>query len=459
MAGIGFVLRKLSSQKNLSGVFQAFIYSTFISSGPWLFSIIALSIILAFGRKILPFHGIKTFQIIIIYNFSFSYFFYGIFSLIITRYISDSIYKKKLANIMGMMFGSLILLYIVVIPFEYFLYFSNNFETDIAISASINFTILLGVWHITTFLSTLRNYKSISFSFFAGMAFAVFASFYLGHRYSTLGLINGFTLGLCIILAVLFAFVFNEYPFKIQNIFIFLKYFKNYWQLAISGTLYSLAIWVDKWLMWYSPDSTIGACGLRYDINYSSAVFFGYLTIIPGLGYFMFAIETSFYEKILEFYNSINNKANFNEIEISHKNLIKCLFRNLLDFMILQGTITVIVVLMAHKILILVGIPMVQLSIFRYSVLSAFYMLFANYFVIVLYYFDSITYAMYINAVFFISNVIFTLFSISIGFEYYGMGLFISCMLTFIVAGILTIKYLYELPYHTFITRNAHLTH
>ena len=455
MAGIGFVLKKLSIQKNLSGIFRAFIYSTFISSGPWLFSIIALAIILALGNRILSVDGIRTFQIIVIYNFSFSFIVYGVLSLVMTRFISDSIYKSELYNIIGMMFSSLCTLYIIAVPFNYLFYFYTGIPTDIAVSATINFMILLGIWHISTFLSTLKSYKSISFAFFIGMFFAIFSAFTLGYKYSVLGFINGFTLGLCLILAVLFSFVFYEYPFKIEKPMHFFKAFKVYWPLAVSGAAYNIAIWVDKWIMWFSPDgvqSNLG--GLRYDTNYSTAVFLGYLTIIPALGYFLFATETSFYEKILDFYKSLSEKATYEEIKTFHTNLINSFFIGMIDFTVLQGTIATIVVLTAHKILALIGVPMTQLGIFRYSVLSAFFILFVNYFVIVLYYFDDIKRAMFINLFFLVTNFIFTAYSVKLGFKFYGTGLFISSILTFVFAGILTFDYIKNLPFHTFITKN-----
>ena len=454
MAGIGFVLKKLSDQKNLSGLFRAFIYSTFISSGPWLFSIIALSIILTLGSKILHLNGLRTFQIIIIYNFSFSFVLYGCFSLVITRFISDAIYNEEPSLITGMMFGSMIILYILAFPAVYWFYFAINVSKGIALSASINFMVIIGVWHISTFLSTLKSYKSISFSFLIGMIFAIVAAHYLGVRYSTIGMINGFSLGVCTILAILFSFVFYEYPFKINRPFYFLKYFVKYWPLAISGIAYSLAIWVDKWIIWFSPDGVKSEIGLRYDLNYSSAVFFGFLTIIPALGFFMFAIETIFYERILDFYDSLKEKATYDEIMINQKKLINSFFTGIFDFTILQGAITLVVVLTAHRILSLLHIPMTQLSIFRYSVLSAFYILFVNYFVIVLYYFDDKKRAMLINLTFLGTNIFFTIYSVKLGFDYYGMGLFISSVITFVFAGFLTFDYIKNLPYHTFITKN-----
>ena len=457
MAGIGFVLRKLSTQKNLSGVFKAFLYSIFISSGPWLFSIIALAIIISLGSKILPFDGIKAFQIIIIYNFSFSFVIYGFFSLVIIRFISDSIYSHKLENITGVMLGSQIVLFLISLPTVYLIYFKNNFPENIALSASINFIILTGVWNISAFLSTLKSYKSISLSFLIGMFFSIIAAFYLGNKYSTLGLINGFTLGLCLILSILFAFVFYEYPFKISQPFKFLAYFRKVWPLAIAGGTYNLAIWIDKWLMWFSPDGMVSKFGLRYDMNYSGAVFLGYLTIIPALGFFLFAIETKFYERILEFYGSINEKGNLNEIMICHNKLLKTLLLSIIDLAVLQSTITVVVILMAHRILVTLNIPTTQLGIFRYSVLSACYILFANFFLIILYYFDNKNHAMYINIVFLISNVILTLISIKLGFAYYGLGLFLASFLTFCLAAVLTISYLKKLPYHTFITKNRNI--
>ena len=45
MAGIGFELRKLLSKDSFTGLFQAYAYAGIISSGPWILSIIGLTVI------------------------------------------------------------------------------------------------------------------------------------------------------------------------------------------------------------------------------------------------------------------------------------------------------------------------------------------------------------------------------------------------------------------------------
>ena len=455
MAGIGFVLRKLSKSDDLSGVVQAFIYSTFISSGPWLFSVIALSIILSFGAEIIPFDGVRNFQLIIVYNFSFSFVIFGIFSLVITRFISDYIYNDNMEAIAGMMIGSLVLMYLIAVPLCYFFYFHiASFPSQIAFSAVLNFMIVIGVWHISVFLSTLKDYKTISFSFLIGMGFSVIAAFYLGEKFSTIGMLNGFSLGLCVILAVLFAQVFYEYPFLIKKPFAFLKYFPKYWQFFVAGLSYNIAVWVDKWIMWFSPEAMVSKSGLPYDLYYSSATFLGYLTIIPALGFFTFNIETKFNDKLMTFYCSIENKATLEQINYNHMDLIKSLFSSLMNFIVLQGSITLIIVLLASRLLDVLGMPTLQLGIFRYAVLGSFFQIFSVFFLILLYYFDHRNGAMMVNLVFLFSNTILTLISIKMGFSYYGIGFFLSSLITFVFSAIVTVHYLGNLPLHTFITRN-----
>ena len=42
MAGIGFVLQKLASKDDLMGIFRAYFHSAMASTGPWLFTVLAL---------------------------------------------------------------------------------------------------------------------------------------------------------------------------------------------------------------------------------------------------------------------------------------------------------------------------------------------------------------------------------------------------------------------------------
>src|ERR1700733_9922596 len=111
MAGIGFVLRKLYRRDDLSGLAGAALHSAFAAAGPWLFTVLALGTIAAIGKQLVGLDVLFDFRVILIYNFSFSLAVSGPVFMIVTRYLSDSIYKRDVSNAPGALFGALLLLW------------------------------------------------------------------------------------------------------------------------------------------------------------------------------------------------------------------------------------------------------------------------------------------------------------------------------------------------------------
>src|SRR6201996_1753088 len=103
MAGIGFVLRRLYQKNNLSGLAGACLHSAFASAGPWLFTVLALTLTAALGKALVGNDVLFDFRVILIYNFSFSLVISGPIFMIVTRYLSDSLYRRDVTGAPGML--------------------------------------------------------------------------------------------------------------------------------------------------------------------------------------------------------------------------------------------------------------------------------------------------------------------------------------------------------------------
>ena len=91
MAGIGFVLRKLTSRGDLLGLARGYAHASVSSSGSWLFTIVALAAITHFGPSFATYADLSTFRLVVVYNFAFSLVITGPLILVLTRYLSDQI--------------------------------------------------------------------------------------------------------------------------------------------------------------------------------------------------------------------------------------------------------------------------------------------------------------------------------------------------------------------------------
>ena len=137
------------------------------------------------------------------------------------------------------------------------------------------------------------------------------------------GLLIGFDLGLAVTSFSLLARVFAEYPYSVENVFAFLGRLKEYWTIFLTGLVYNMAIWIDKWVMWFSPESKTLSSGMFSYPDYDSAMFAAYLSIVPSLAIFVYSIETSFFEKYLRFYQDIQEHRTYDQIRKRHRALIR----------------------------------------------------------------------------------------------------------------------------------------
>lgn len=456
MAGIGFTLRKFSRQDNLLGLIYAYACSALSSTGPWILTVIALGSIITIGKEFTNNEVLLHFRSIIIYNFAFSLVLSGPVIMVATRYLADAIHRKDVSGVPGMMIGSLIMLYALLVPVTAIFYYGYaNLTPAMALSAIINFMLISAIWLTSIFISALKDYRTITSAYVVGLIIAVFASSMLSHRYGEFGMLNGFSLGLAVIVAVLVSQIFVEYPYRFKQPFTTLGYFRKYWQIALGGLVYNSSIWIDKWIMWFAPEAEKLSNNLLIYPTYDSAMFFAYLTIVPSLALFMFSMETNFFEHYLRFYRDIQNKVTFSKIRKNHEALISSITSNAGHFVLMQSSICILAILGAPQILSMVGGSYLQVGVFRFGVLGAFCHVMLIFLLILLSYFDNRRATLTLQCVFLVTNAVFTLVTLKLGFAYYGYGYFLSCFVTFILAAVMTFRYVAELPYHTFVTTNT----
>ncbi|MFA6915107.1 MAG: exopolysaccharide Pel transporter PelG [Parachlamydiales bacterium] len=459
MAGIGFVLRKLMKKRELSTVALAYFHATLASCGPWLFTVAALGSFFLIFKDWTYIKAVEDFRAVILYNFSFSLVISGPIVATSTRYLADLIYLKRLEDAPGLLLGSLIMLFAVSFPIVAIFYlFYVKISIWLALNAIANFMIVTGIWLLSVYISAVKYYKSVTFSFLAGMIIAVIAAISLGSYFSSSGMLAGFNVGLGFILAILCALVFAEYPKKSQNLFKYLKYFKKYWELPLSGLFYNLAIWVDKWIMWFAPEAETLNNGLIMYPDYDTAMFGAYLTIIPGLAMFLLSLETAFFEKYVMYFRSIQEHKNLRQIRSNFDGIIDTVINIGKNIFLLQICICVATLFSAPYLFNLVGLSYAKLGIFRFGVLGATFQIFFIFFSILLSYFDYRKGVLFITFMFFFTNACFTLVTLTMGFPYYGLGYFASTLVSFLLASFVFERHLQNLPYHTFLSTNPSVT-
>ena len=455
MAGIGFTLRKLAQRGDLWGIVQGFAHSALTSTGPWLLTILSLGSVSMIGARMGSPEELVAFRLIIIYNFGFSLVFCGPVTMILTRYLSDRFFERDVRQGPGILLGGMALIFgyqLLFVPFFYLLY--AKMPLGVALAAIANYFLICGIWLVAVFLSALRDHNSISAAFAVGMASGCGAALWLMNPYGVAGMLIGFSFGLAVIFFALVAKIFAEYRFGITQPFAFMAYFKKYWELALSGLIYNMAIWVDKWIMWGSPKAEMNSNGLVSYPDYDSAMFLAYLSIIPAMSLFVFSVETDFFENYTRFYRDLHAHVNFDRIRLNHRAIVKCVFYNARNFLVLQTIVSMTMMLLSPTLFEWLKLNFLQLGIFRFGVLGAFFQMMFLFLSILLSYFDLRMAALRLQIVFLIANAALTYLTMTMGFAFYGYGYFLASLIAFLYAFFVALRYLGELPYQTFLASN-----
>ncbi|MEO8249637.1 MAG: exopolysaccharide Pel transporter PelG [Burkholderiales bacterium] len=456
MAGIGFVLQRFLQTDRLTTNLQGLAHAGVVSSGPWLFSCLALACIQLLGRPFADAGALQQFTILTVYNFSFSLVIAGPIVLVVTRCVADAIYAKQMHEVSDLLLGALCLLFSVTALFGVPFY---GFFLDLApLDRLVAFAGLMltgGIWLAAAFMSALKSYSSISTAFGAGMLGAVLLAAWLAPRMGGSGLLVSFTFGLAVIFFTLVARVFAEFPGRGARLFGFLRAFPRYWELAWVGLFYNAAIWVDKWIMWFVPGPVAPAGPMLANPAYEGAMFLAYLSTVPAMALFLIDVETRFYRIYVRFYRQISEHATLAEIRSNHADLTEVLGQSLRRIALLQGTVCVVGILLASAVIQAVGGGLEMVPIFRFGLLGALFHVLLTLTLAVLAYFDLRRLLLGVSLTYLLLNAGFTLLSVWLGEQFHGWGYFIATAVTFAIAFFLAASRLGHLPYLTFVSNNA----
>lgn len=462
MAGIGFAIRKLMRKGTITDVMLAYFHAALATCGAWLFTVVTLALLYIIFRTWPNVIDIESFRSIILYNYSFSLVLASPIAMLSTRILADQIYEKKIDEGAGLMLGGLILLFLVGFPLATSFYFGYaHLPTSVAWMAVTNFLIINAIWLLSVFITALQYYALVTFSFVFGLLLSlVLATVFTYEKLTSDAVFNmllGFTIGLAFILSSLIALVFIEYPRICKELFKFMEYWKRYWEIIVGGTCYNAAIWIDKWMMWFAPERVRLPNNLIVYPDYDVPMFVAYLTIVPAMALFLISKETNFFEKYVIFFRDILKHASLKKILSNQNGLIRSLNESGFSLIMLQVSISVVVLMLSPKIFDWLGMSYVQLGIFHFGVLGALFQVLMLFLTIFISYLNFRRGVFYIQFLFLFSNALFTYVSMHLGFPYYGYGYFLSALVSFFFAAFLAERYVRNLPYHTFITNNDSL--
>ena len=452
MAGIGFEIRKILKKDSLASIFEAYAYAGLVGSGPWILSILALLVIgfISLGN-VNPDIEITQFLVTVTYLVGSSLILTGGIQLMFTRFVSDKMFCDRSDEILPNLIAVLILFNVIVAVISSIAYFwFGELSTATKIIIVGSFILLCNLWILVVFLSGMKRYKLIVGIMFIGYSAMVILSSLLS-PYGLLGLFLAFFISnLFLVSAFMFAVV-REHSSERFISFISFNPKHCFWSLFFTGTFFNLAVWIDKIIFWFSPETSEPIVGpLRVSLIYDFPIFLAYLSIIPGMAVFMVRMETDFAEAYENFYGAVRNQASLQELYQLKDAMVLVAQQGIYEIFKIQGITMVALLLWGKELLIWLGIdghysqllyillPGVALQVLLMSLLN------------ILFYLDKRRTALLLSFVLLVTNGIFTWVSVQAGPYFYGYGYTASMLVTSLL-GLAVLNYQFkDLEYNTF---------
>lgn len=452
MAGIGFRLRKILSSDSFFAVVKAYLYSAMISSGPWLVTIASLGSLGFIRSDTLNSEEVDTFNATVVYVFAFSLIVIGIIQMPLTRYLADLLYVSDLQMYLPTYVASLIftgiIQFVIAAPFCFVI---GKWSFMYGAHAMILYLSVTFIWLAMLYLSTARDYVSITVTFVIGGVISVACGWLLGKIWGATGYLTGFTIGQAAIFLILSLRIAFEFPSHLPISFDFVRYFKKYPSLIALGFVYNLAIWIDKFIFWWSDAGEANGAFLFTSRTYDTPMFLAFLTIVPAMSLFLIRIETSFSVHCSRFYRAIVEKDSLDAIRAAKKTLVESVKVSIERLIKVQGSFSLVCLLLAPYLIEPMGLRWTQLNILRFGILGAFLHVLILLLTVCLLYFDFRVSTFYLMLFFLLMNFGATLGTIWFGGPYYGFGYFIACFIT-LAAGVFLLDFrVKQLEYITFV--------
>lgn len=449
MAGIGFKIQKLLAEDTYWGSVKGYFYSAVISSGPWLISIICISVLGIISAPLLGNQENHIFRAWITYCYAASLIISGAIQVLMTRYLSDCIYKNDDESI----FSSFITFSIPTFIIQFILawVYLNTFGLPaiFCFVGAFLFSVINEIWIAMIYLSAAKDFVTIVVAYFVGGTVSILGSYFLVDSYGLSGLIIGYSLGQTTLLAILISRILLEFPIRKWFNTDCLKYFIEHPQLLSIGLFYNSAIWIDKILFWIFRGEEVHP-GLYTCPFYETPCFLAFVTIVPTLSIFLIRVETSFFTAYRDYYSKVVDKFPLAEILAEKEIVMDSLKLSFYKLMIFQGVITAICIIIAPGLIKSLNMETFQLPILRITILGAFVHALLMVLMIIILYFDWKGLAFKVNLLFFMSNMVFTYYVMQFDLTLQGYGYFLSCLVTLAYATIMFFRRWEDLEYITF---------
>ncbi len=450
MAGIGFELRRMIDERQgFVAKVRAYACASLIASGPWLMTILTLTLLNVAGPYLGGTEGYSLFRGLVTYAFAFSLILQGVVQMAVTRWVADQLYGKRYLDVLPAFAACFAVTGAVHALIGTAFCVWAGFGARLSLLAVTLFTIIGMTWIALIWLSLVRQYDDILRAYVYGTLVAMITVLLVFLSQGTEPILAAYTAGQAFTLVLLLRTILRGMETGEKRDYRVFRSLLSFPVLAGVGFAYNAAIWVDKMVFWFADG--IGPHPLvRYHPLYDTCSFLAYLTVVPALALNLVQLETSFYEKYRAYYGAILAGSPLAVIERNKKRMFDSLQEGVVRLLRVQGAITAAVVIFAPLIVQGLELPEIAVRLFRLTCLGAGFHVLLLICILMQMYFDLRAQALATSAAFLVLNGVLAWWSVSRGIETYGVGYAVASFLTLLLGFVLLHRSLERLDYHTF---------
>ena len=433
MAGIGFSLRKILSHDTLTRTTAAYSVAGLISGGPWLisvFSIILLAILVSFIPEYRLY--MTQFQVSITFLVAGSLIFSGLAGDSFSRYAADQIFSNRSTDVLSNLNGMLLVMTTCagVLSFLFVLFLFPQQCILYRLSLMSSFVVLSNIWVVISLLTGLKDYKVILKAFFFSYIVLVSLAYSLRH-FGLEAFMYSFLLGQLILWFMLMVALYKNYPTNTIISFHFLKKGSVHRILILIGFIFNLAVWVDKFIFWYSPSTSYQVIGpFRGSWFYDLPIFIAYLCSVPGMAVFLLLIETNFSDDYKDFHEAIRWVKSFEYIKMKGEKMGGYAMNVIYSILKIQAIVIILVFQFGSRLLEILHLSSLYTNVLYVAVIGTSLQVVLLALISILFHMDRLKDILLISIVFLITNLLLTISSLYLGPFYYGFGFTCALMIT-----------------------------
>ncbi len=441
MAGIGVKLNKIFGKETITTNMLGFGYSTMVTIAP-MFVVIINVIIMSnvLGYASVGYARRALFSGTLLYIFIFSLLSASPFNSVLSRYMSDVIYKERYDDILPCFYVGLamniVLSCLLGIPFCIWECVVGHVNLLFVFTGFCGYISLVMVFYSMLYLSICKDYSKISFYFFLGMVVAFLLSLFFVkvlHREIIYSMLLALTCGFFFTASLEIATVRHYFVKNSNHYRKVLLYFKVYWKLVATNFLYTLGLYIHNFVFWTTDIRMEVADSFVFAPAYDLATCIAMFTNLSSTIIFIARVEMHFHSRYKAYSEAVIG-GRWVDIKNARNRMFRQLAAELLNLVRIQFIISVVIFIVLVIMLPRYGYSGLVMQIYP-CVAAGYFVLFLLYAeIIFLYYFNDNGGAMATAFVFCAITLIGTIFSKDLSEIWYGAGLVAGSFIGFTFA-------------------------